>query len=104
MARTKIELDVELESGETFRVVADQRDLAALEAQDRPEFALKYTQARFMAWNAAHRSKRYTGTWEQFNTVDALEVGSPEAEEPEPDDEAGEDGLDPGRTGQSASA
>lgn len=93
--RTQIKLDVELDSGETYQVVADQRDLAALEAQDDIADTM-FTRARYLAWSAAKRTKRYAGTWESWNTLDCAEVVSA-------DDEAEEgEGLDPGRKGQSA--
>lgn len=92
--RTQIKLDVELDSGETYQVIADQRDLALREAQDGVEGM--FTSVRYLAWSAAVRAKRYAGSWEQFNTTDCAEVVSPGDEA-----EAG-DGLDPGRKGQSA--
>jgi hypothetical protein len=98
MGRIAIPLAVELDSGETFEVVADQRDLAALEAQENIA-STSHTRARFLAWSAANRTKRYTGSWEKFNTVDAVEVGA--ADDDEAEDEGG-DGLDPGRSRQSA--
>ena len=94
--RTQIRLAVELDAGEKYTVVADQRDLAALEAQDGI-LNTNFTRARFLAWRAAKRTKRYTGTWEAWNDHDCAEVVSVDGDEAE----AG-DGLDPGPRNQSA--
>lgn len=96
MPRIAIKLSVELESGETYEVTADQRDLAALEVSDYGSAV--HNRARYLAWNASRRVKRYTGTWEKFNTDECAEVISLDEEGPAADD----DSLDPGRSDQNA--
>lgn len=89
--RLQTELTVELDSGETYTVKADQRDYAALEVSDIAD-GLAHTRARHLAWTAAKRAKRYSGTWQAFNEVDCAEVSVA--------DEEGDESLDPGSTDQ----
>lgn len=101
MPRTQIVLDIELDGRDgLIRVVADQRDIAAAEAADA---YADMTRARFLGWSAAKRAGLYTGTWEKFNTHEAVEVVSGEITDRDAAAaaEAG-DGLDPGQAGQSA--
>jgi len=53
------------------QVTVDQRDWAAHEATD-----LKgpVTQARYLCWSAMRRAGTYNGSWDRFNTVDAVHV------------------------------
>lgn len=55
-------------------VVADQRDTAAWEVQPFRDNGAPALLARFIGWHAMKRQGRYTGTFEQFNTVDCVEV------------------------------
>lgn len=93
MARWTLGIAVELDSGDKIRVIADQRDLAAVEA--REDVDRQFTRIRFIAWHAAKRAGQYTGTWERWNSTDCVEAGD------EDEAESGE-GLDPGRPEQSA--
>ena len=86
---------VELDDGHALDVVADQRDFAAAEGADIGS-SLPNTWVRYCAWSALTRTKKYTGSWEQFNTVDCVEASDAPEEQPTPDD-----GLDPGRKGRS---
>ncbi len=103
MPRTQFRLQVELDSGETYIVVADQRDLAAVEARDDVADT-SFTRIRYMAWNAARRAKRYTGTWEKWNSTDCAEVDPADDEVEGTAAEDGEPGLDPGKKDQSAAS
>jgi hypothetical protein len=67
---------VALDSGDELVAVADQRDLAAFEAQF-PDGTGQFTQVRFLAWSALLRAKTYTGTWEKFNRHDCVEAADP---------------------------
>ncbi|HET8716666.1 MAG TPA: hypothetical protein VFM50_02860 [Nocardioidaceae bacterium] len=87
----KINIEVELDGGRTLTAVADQRDFAAVEAQEIGP-AQRNTWVRFIAWSALTRSRQYTGTWETFNTVDCVQASDVGPEEPAGD----ENGLDPG--------
>lgn len=86
----KVPITVEMDDGRTLNVIIDQRDYAAVEAQEIDPRAQRNIWMRFLGFNALSRTKQYSGSWEQFNTVDAVEVMS---EAPDGD----EDGLDPGR-------
>lgn len=104
MAILKIDMVAEMDDGAVHAVAVDQRDLARWEAavaSDLPNG--QYTRLRYLAWSALHRTKRYGGTWEQFNTTDCVEVGDP----PKDDEEEAGDGaerLDPGPKDQSAAS
>jgi hypothetical protein len=93
-----------------FDVSTDQRDWAAMEAQDFPGTS-KILPARYMCWNAACRVGLYNGSWNSWNDRDCLSVQSlmgddeTDDDDPEPDDsgtagaETGdEQRLDPGPT------
>jgi hypothetical protein len=96
----KVPMNVEMDDGRTLNVVIDQRDYAAVEAQegiDRHQHRNMY--ARYLAYNALARTKQYIGPWEQFNGVDCVEALAVEQEEP---DDA--ERLDPGQPAASAGA
>lgn len=80
-------------------VHTDGRDWAALEAKQLPPNAL-LTSVRFLAWNALFRQQRTRRTWQQFNTLDCLQITV--APNDDADEQEGEQGLDPGQTGQNA--
>lgn len=86
MGAIRFDLQVEMDGGETYAVVADQRDLSRFEQTDfyTPR---KHTMIRYLAWAASVRQARTTLPWEAFN-AQCVEVGDvkPEAEP-----------LDPGR-------
>lgn len=84
-------VSVEMDDGTTHRVVIDQRDFAALEAQEFPERA-RVTMSRFLAYSAMRRNKLTTATWEDFNGSKCVRV-----DDSEPDESEGEQGLDPGQ-------
>lgn len=97
----KVPVTVEMDDGRTLNVVLDQRDYAAVEAQDIDPQQQRNTWMRFLAFNALARSKQYGGSWAEFNTADCVEaLSSDDVEEPTGDDE----GLDPGRKAPSAGA
>lgn len=94
MPKQAVEMSVELADGTTRMVVVDQRDLAAAEGAGIGRERL-HTWLRYTAWNALRRNG-YSGTWDHFNTLDAVEVIDQRVlgeEGPAGD----EDGLDPGR-------
>lgn len=110
MARTRIELQAELEDGKLLLCVADQRDIARWEVQEeaqlKPQPAI--TRLRFLAYSALHRQQLFTGSWADFQEQ-CLEAGPPdEPEQPavtaqaERQEQEEEQGLDPGRSDQSA--
>jgi hypothetical protein len=72
-------------------VTYDQRDIARMEALEPPRGTT--TRVRALAWSAARRAKKYSGTWEQFNQTDCVEVHDAPGAEASDDD----DSLDPGR-------
>jgi hypothetical protein len=102
MAKLVFELDVEMEDGHTFSVVADQRDVAKFEVQpfgfpwgDKVEEKMGMGTFRFLAWSAGTRQGLTSLPWADFDAqcVEALP----------PDDEEGEsapadDVEDPGLT------
>jgi hypothetical protein len=90
---------VDLEGhGRLIPVVSDQRELAKREAADLPDGP--HTSARFTAWAALVRQNLYSGTWQQFNDKDCIEVvNDPSVPVPDPEDEQG---LDPGNPSTSA--
>lgn len=96
MPQQQFRLYVELDGKPfPFRVVADQRDLAAIETRaDIPDHALQ-TRVRFLAWRAMVRAGHYTGTWEEFHDSDCVEAGSDEPEKA-PAGAEDEQSLDPG--------
>jgi len=92
MGSIKVPMTMEMDDGRTLKVVIDQRDYAAVEAAEINSATSPNLWSRFLAYNAAHRTKQYGGTWEQFNSNDCVEAVSHSSEE---SDDA--EGLDPGR-------
>lgn len=89
----KVPITAEMDDGRHLKTMADQRDFAAVEAQEIDPVSQRTTWVRYVAYSALRRTKAYGGTWEQFNTLDCVEAVDGDAEEP-----AGADGgLDPGR-------
>jgi hypothetical protein len=80
----KFDLQVEMDGGDTYRVVADQRDLSTFEMEDfyTPR---KHTMLRYLAWAASSRQKLTKLPWPKFQ-AECLEVGDikPEAEPLDP--------------------
>lgn len=105
MASLRFELHVELESGESYDLVADQRDIARWEVQDfgwpiqRIEDQATMRFFRYLAWSAATRQQLTSLPWEQYDAqlVEAFPL----------DDEEGQgtpaDAEDPGQTAPSDS-
>lgn len=91
MAKAVTPFTVEMDNGEEFTVQVDQRDWAALEAQDIPESAA-HMRTRYLAYSAARRAGRVSIDWVRFNERDCVEAAVQETE----DDSEGEQGLDPG--------
>lgn len=95
MATMLLEINAEMESGEVYKVVADQRDIAKWEIQ---EFGCPFPELesrsmlgmRWLAWHALHRMQRVTMTWSAFDAL-CIEAGPPTEE-----DETVNDVADPG--------
>lgn len=79
-----------MEDGAEHLITYDQRDIAKMEAL---ELKGRNTVVRGIAWAAMTRSRKYSGTWEQFNEADCVEAGDP----PDAEEATGDDSLDPGR-------
>jgi len=99
MATMLFELDVEMDGGERYVVVADQRDVARWEVQS---FGWPVSQIeekasmgffRFLAWAASVRQQRTTQTWDDWSAkcIEVLPVDDEESELPA-------DAADPGPT------
>lgn len=82
MAAVKVDLRILMDDGNTLYVTADQRDYARWETQ--PESG-SITQSRFLGWSAAQRAKVYAGSWIEFNTVDCVQVDSPNDDDDDDD-------------------
>lgn len=84
MGALKFDLQVELEGGHVYTVVADQRDVARFETEDfyTPR---KHSFLRYVAWAASVRQGLTDFRWVDFNQV-CVEVGDikPEAEPLDP--------------------
>ncbi len=76
---------VTMADGKTHTVTVDDRDLAALEAQEVPD-EHRITRARFLCWNALIRTDVYSEPFDQFNARDCVTVDVPDddAEEEQP--------------------
>lgn len=98
MAAIRFDFLVELEGGETYEVVADQRDVSRFELEDfyTPR---KHTMARYLAWAASRRQGVTKLSWPEFN-AQCVEVNDirPEAEPLDPGQ------PDPRTTSSSASS
>lgn len=83
-----IELGVEMEDGSTYKVVADQRDIARFEVQPfgfpaaQMEEKLSMGMLRFLAWSAMTRQQLTTLKWPEFDAK-CVEAGPLDDEEPE---------------------
>lgn len=86
-----------MSDGRELTVSSDQRDWAAMEAQEFPEAAIA-TRARYFAFNSMKRAGLYNGRWDRFNDVDCVEVQAIDDEPAAEDTEDGQ-GLDPGPQG-----
>ena len=68
-----IELNVEMEDGSTYKVVADQRDIAKWEVQPfgfpaaQMEERMSMNMLRFLAWSAMTRQQLTALPWLQFD-------------------------------------
>lgn len=98
-----MELNVEMDDGSTYQVVADQRDIAKWEVQpfgwpvSQAEEQMSMGFLRFLAWSAATRRQLTTLKWDQFD-AQCVEAGPL-------DDEEGSvpaDASDPGQPARSA--
>lgn len=68
--------------GREFTAVADQRDLAAAEAQF-PEGVRMHTHARYLAWSALSRALAISMPWDKFNKSECVEAADPKPDEVE---------------------
>lgn len=99
MATMLFELDVELEGGTSYVVVADQRDVARWEIQPfgwpvtQIDEKASITLFRFLAWSASVRQQRTTEAWDAWSAkcIEVMPVEDEESELPA-------DAEDPGRT------
>jgi hypothetical protein len=95
MPKLQIHLNVTMDGGQHYQVVADQRDYARLEVQPFAEVGL-HTRIRFFAWSVMTREGKTTATWDDFNLTHCVEVES--VYDDDDDESEGEQGLDPGPT------
>lgn len=97
MAAIRFDLEVEMEGGETYAVVADQRDVSKFEMEDfyTPR---KHTMARYLAWAASRRQGLTKLRWDDFNGQ-CVEVG-----DVKPEDEPLDPGLPDPRTESSSTS
>lgn len=91
MSATTFGYIVTMESGETFEVVGDQRDIAAFELEP---FGLPFYQvgvkpftfARYLAWRSGKRARLHALSWEEFSdqciSVESTDEGDAESEDP----------------------
>lgn len=96
MPRFQQEIDVEMDDGQTWSVVADQRDLARYEVQDFYNPARLFTGVRFLAWSASHRAGKTKLSWVPFN-ASCIEAGDPSGDDvdpTEPDSSTKDSGTD----------
>lgn len=99
MATMLFEMNVEMDGGEAYTVVADQRDVARWEIQpfgwpiSRLEDQMSMQFFRFLAWAASVRQQRTADGWEVWSAkcVEVMPVEDEESELPA-------DAEDPGRT------
>lgn len=97
MASMLFEIAVELEGGETYVVVADQRDIARWEVQP---FGCPFSEfesrsmafMRFLAWSAATRQQLTTLPWVEYDErlIEAIPV-------PDEESAVANDAEDPGQ-------
>lgn len=93
---------VHMADGREFPVAVDQRDWAAMEAEQFPAGAV-VTQTRYLAFRGARRAGQYSGTWAQWNTTDCKGVDAmPDVDDADESDSEGEQGANPGRPAPSA--
>ena len=98
-----MELNVELEDGSTYQVVADQRDIAKWEIQPfgfpaaQMEDRMSMSMLRFLAWSAMTRQQLTALKWDAFNDqcVEAVPLDDEEGSVPA-------DASDPGQPARSA--
>jgi len=99
MATMLFELDVEMEDGEKYVIVADQRDVARWEVQpfgwpvSKIEDKAGMSFFRFLAWSASVRQQKTKEPYETWSDR-CIEVMPVDDEESTTPDDAG----DPGRT------
>lgn len=91
-------LVVEMNGGNTYEVVADQRDYARLEALGTSPGS--HSTVRYLGWSVMTRLGLTKVDFETFNFTDCVEVRATEM--PGEEEAEGEQGLDPGRTTTSA--
>lgn len=80
MPAIQFEIEVQMEGGEQFTVVADQRDLARYEVQPFYSLARRMTMMRFLGWSASYRQGRTKLPWEKFDEQ-CVEAGDPAEED-----------------------
>lgn len=78
--RIKMKVELEKSTGEIeeFEVTADARDVRTYESEYGVSWLttdLSFNQLAQLAWITARRQKKYTGSWEGFNS-EAVDVSS----------------------------
>lgn len=77
MSKIILNFAVEMEGGERWEVVGDQRDVARYEQQSFYDPDKRVTAARFMAYTASVRAGKTRLSWPQFDDK-CIEVGDPD--------------------------
>jgi hypothetical protein len=85
MGAMRAELEVEPETGPTYVVVADQRDVSRYELEDFYTHR-KHTTLRYLAWAASVRLGQTALSWGEFNAqvVEVDEVSKPKVDAVDP--------------------
>lgn len=99
MPLTQISIEVVLEGGETWTVIADQRDVAKYELQEFFASNRLNTMTRFLAWAAGSRQGKTELSWPKFNAA-CIEAGDPEKAAPELDPTQPDPSGDSSKTSQ----
>lgn len=95
----RVPATAEMDDGRVLKVFIDQRDYAAVEAEEINPATHRNTYVRFVTWAALKRTKQYSGTWAEFNAKDCVE-----AIDGEPEGSDDTERLDPGQQAPSAGA
>lgn len=79
MPKTRINYEVEMDDGEVYTVVADQRDLARYEEQEFYDPNHPFITTRYLAWSASQRTDHRI-SWGNFKEqcVEARDVQKPD--------------------------
>lgn len=97
--RVSVPVQVVMDDGREIALDIDQRDMVAAEGEGITRESA-HAWVRYLAFNNMVRTKQYSGTWQEFNTVDCVQATDVPEESGDDDDR-----LDPGQstTGVTAS-